>query len=220
MSTVAHPASESRRAVVSRAATALLSETGLARVALGVGALHVVDDNFLQPEPGVSARDHLWGGLAQVALFVGLAWAYPRLRAGLRGILAVYVGIFMIVMGAGEAGYYTREGGPSGDDFTGLLTIPAGVLLAGVGLFTLWKSRKGGGFVRRYARRAALTLAFLVTLPLVMFPLGRGVRHHPLGARLRADAPARRARTRRSRSPRATDCGSTAGSCRRRTVRR
>ena len=49
-----------------------------------------------------------------------LAWAYPRLRAGLRGILAVYVGIFMIVMGAGEAGYYTREDGPSGDDFTGL----------------------------------------------------------------------------------------------------
>ena len=171
MSTVAHPASESRKAFAGRIAAALLTETGLARIALGIGALHVVDDNFLQPEPGVSARDHLWGGLAQVALFVGFAWAYPRLRAGLRGILAVYVGIFMIVMGAGEAGYYTRENGPSGDDFTGLLLIPAGVLLAGVGLFTLWKSRKGGGFVRRYARRTALTLAFLVTLPLVMFPL-------------------------------------------------
>ena len=159
---------------MSRAATALLSETGLARVALGIGALHVVDDNFLQPEPGVSARDHLWGGLVQVALFAGLAWAYPRLRAGLRGILAVYVGIFMIVMGAGEAGYYTRENGPSGDDYTGLLMIPAGALLVGVGVVTLWRSRKGGGFVRRYARRAALTLAFLVTLPLVMFPLAEG----------------------------------------------
>jgi uncharacterized protein len=171
MSTVAHPASESRKAFVSRVAAALRTETALSRVALGVGALHVVDDNFLQPEPGVSARDHLWGGLVQVALFVGLAWAYPRLRAGLRGILAVYFGIFMIVMGAGEAGYYTREDGPSGDDFTGLLMIPAGVLLAGIGVVALWRSRKGGSVVRRYARRVALALAFLVTLPLVMFPL-------------------------------------------------
>ena len=139
-------------------------------MALGVGALHVVDDNFLQTEPGVSARDHLWGGLVQVALLVAFAWGYPRLRPGLRGILAVYVGIFMIVMGAGEAGYYTREDGPSGDDYTGLLMIPAGALLAGIGVVTLWRSRKGGSVVRRYARRLALALAFLVTLPLVMFP--------------------------------------------------
>jgi uncharacterized protein len=173
MSTVAHPAADSTRAAATRVAAALRTEKGLARVALGVGALHVVDDNFLQPEPGVSAGDHLWGGLIQVGLLVVFAWAYPRLRAGLRGILAVYVGLFMVVMGAGEAGYYTRENGPSGDDYTGLLMIPAGVLLAAVGLYTLWRSRKGGSFLRRYARRAALTLAFLVTLPFVMYPLAQ-----------------------------------------------
>ena len=168
MATVAHPAAESRRA----AAAALLTEVGLARVALGIGALHVVDDNFLQPQPGTSAGDHLVGGLIQTAFFVGLAWAYPRLRPGLRGTLAIFVGLFMVVMGAGEAGYYTRENGPSGDDFTGLLAIPAGLLLVGVGLVTLWRSRKGGGLIRRYARRAALTLAFLVGLFFVLYPLG------------------------------------------------
>ena len=120
-----------------RWARAIRTETGLARVALGVGALHVVDDNFVQPQPGTSAADHLGGGLVQAAFFVLLAWAYPRLRPGARGTLAIFVGLFMVVIGAGEAGYYARESGPSGDDYTGLLAIPAGVLLVGVGVLLM-----------------------------------------------------------------------------------
>jgi uncharacterized protein len=170
VSTVAHPSAESKRAAAAGAAAALLTETGLARIALGIGALHVVDDNFLQPQPGTSAGDHLVGGLIQTAFFVSFAWAYPRLRPGLRGTLAIFVGLFMVVMGAGEAGYYTRENGPSGDDYTGLLAIPAGVLLVGVGLFTLWRSRKGGSLIRRYARRAALALGLLIGLYFVLYP--------------------------------------------------
>jgi alpha/beta superfamily hydrolase len=170
VSTVAHPSAESRRAAATRLAAALLTETGLARIALGIGALHVVDDNFLQPQPGTSAGDHLVGGLIQTAFFVSLAWAYPRLRPGLRGTLAIFVGLFMVVMGAGEAGYYTRENGPSGDDYTGLLAIPAGLLLVGIGLFTLWTSRKGGSLIRRYARRAALALGLLIGLYVVLYP--------------------------------------------------
>ena len=170
MSTVAHPSAESRRAAATRVAAALLTETRLARIALGIGALHVVDDTFLQPQPGTSAGDHLVGGLIQTAFFVSLAWAYPRLRPGLRGTLAIFVGLFMVVMGAGEAGYYTRENGPSGDDYTGLLAIPAGLLLVGIGLFTLWTSRKGGSLIRRYARRAALALGLLIGLYVVLYP--------------------------------------------------
>ena len=64
-------------------------------MALGVAAVHVVDDNFLQPQPGTSAGDHSVGGLIQTAFFVGLAWAYPRLRPGLRGTLAIFVGLFI-----------------------------------------------------------------------------------------------------------------------------
>ena len=170
MSTLAQTFSESRRAAATRVAAALVTETGLARIALGIGALHVVDDNLLQPQPGTSAGDHLVGGLIQAAFFASFAWAYPHLRPGLRGTLAIFVGLLMVVMGAGEAGYYTRENGPSGDDYTGLLAIPAGLLLVGVGVLTLWRSRKGGSPVWRYARRAALTLAFLVGLYVVLYP--------------------------------------------------
>jgi fermentation-respiration switch protein FrsA (DUF1100 family) len=163
------PLTESSRAA--RVSAALRSEAGLARLALGIAAIHVVDDNFLQPQPGTSAADHLAGGLAQAGLVVFFAWAYPRLRPGVRGTLAILVGLFTIVMGVGEAGYYTRENGPSGDDYTGLLVIPAGVLLVGIGIVTLWRSRKGGSVVRRYLRRALLTVAFLLVAYLVVYPV-------------------------------------------------
>ena len=74
MSTVVHPASESRTTLAGRAVAALRTETALARVALGLGALHVVDDNFLQPEPGVPALAHLCGGLIEAGLLVAFAW--------------------------------------------------------------------------------------------------------------------------------------------------
>ena len=74
-------------------------------------------------------------------------------------------------MGVGEAGYYTRENGPSGDDYTGLLAIPAGFLLIGIGLMTLWKSRKGGSVVRRYLRRALLAVSFLLGAYVVVYPV-------------------------------------------------
>jgi uncharacterized protein len=156
---------------VARIRAALLTESGLARLALGIAVLHVVDDNFLQPQPGTSAMDHLVGGLVQVGALILFAWAYPRLRPGLRGILAIFVGLFAIVMGAGEAGYYAREDGPSGDDYTGLLAIPAGAVLVAVGVVTLWRSRKGGSTLRRYVRRGLLAVGFLLATYLIVYPV-------------------------------------------------
>ena len=89
----------------------------------------------------------------------------------MRGTLAIAVGLFTVVMGVGEAGYYTRENGPSGDDYTGLLAIPAGFLLIGIGLVTLWRSRKGGSVVRRYVRRTLLAVGFLLGAYLVVYPV-------------------------------------------------
>jgi hypothetical protein len=46
--------------------------------------VHVLDDNFVQPQPGTSAGDHVVSGLVRLAV-LGLAmWAYPRLRGGRR----------------------------------------------------------------------------------------------------------------------------------------
>jgi hypothetical protein len=146
-------------------------EVALARLALGAVALHVVDDNFLQPQPGTSAADHPLSGLVPLALLVGAGLLYGRLRAGLRATIALTLGV-LGVLGGVEAVYYSRAVGPSGDDFTGWLSLAAGLLLVGLGAATLWRSRRTDDRPwRRYARRSLLTIGGLVVASQVMFPV-------------------------------------------------
>jgi hypothetical protein len=71
--------------------------------------LHVADDNFLHPADGVSATDHLASGLVPLGLLGFAAAAYPRVRAGPRGLIALSVALVGLVVGLIEAGYHTRD---------------------------------------------------------------------------------------------------------------
>jgi len=133
-----------------------LDERALVLLGAALVALHVADDRFLQPPAGTSATDHLAGGLVPMALLAAAAWCHGRARAGWRGLIALSAGVFGAVIGALEAGYYSVAIGPTGDDFTGLLAIPAGLLLVGVGAATLWRSRRRDGSLRRRVLRRAL----------------------------------------------------------------
>ena len=143
-------------------------ETILFLVAIALIALHVLDDNFLQPQPGTSPGDHLVSGLVPLALLGLAAWAHPRLRGSRRSALALTFGVLGIAGGI-EGYYYAREVGASGDDFTGLLSFAAGVLLLGLGAVTLWRTRRTEGSLWwRYPRRALLGLAGLVVALMVV----------------------------------------------------
>ena len=80
--------------------TSVLTETTIVRFAMGLVALHIVDDNYLQPEPGTSAGDHLASGLVPVAILVGLAALAPRLRDGVRAWLSMTLGALALFIGA------------------------------------------------------------------------------------------------------------------------
>ena len=122
--------------------------------------------------------------LAALAL---AAWAYPRLRGGRRGALALVTGMLGIVAGI-EAVRYTIQVGASGDDYTGLLSIPAGLALLGLGAVTLWRTRrKDDGHARRYLRRSLLGAAGAVVALLVVAPLSASYLYSHLG---RAVVPA------------------------------
>ena len=156
----------------SRSAVAgFVTEQRLALASIGLVGLHVVDDNFLQPEPGMSPVDHLPGGLGLLALVAAGAWAYPRVRAGARAAIALLAGFLGLLAGT-EAVYYTISASPSGDDFTGLLSVVAGFVLLGVGVATLWRARRtNDSRRRRYARRGLETLGAVATAFLILVPM-------------------------------------------------
>ena len=170
--TIAHPTPAERgRAVAARVVAVLRTETGLARVALGALALHTVDDAFLQPNAGTSATDHLAGGLIPTALLLGTAWAYPRLRAGVRAALAFLFAFFGLLSSV-EGFYYASEVGASGDDYSSLLAAPAAFVLIGVGAAALWKSRRTDDALWwRYPRRLLVTGGALVVVAVFALPL-------------------------------------------------
>ena len=155
-----------------RARWRLGDERSLFLLGAALVALHVIDDRFLQPAAGTSAADHLVSGLVPIALLAAAAWGHARARAGWRGVLALAVGMFGAGIGAIEAGYYSTAIGPSGDDFTGLLAIPAGLLLLGVGVVILWRSRRrDGSMLRRVVRRTLLVVASALAAFFVVQPV-------------------------------------------------
>ena len=159
--------------VASRSRWLPRDERSLFLLGTAVVALHVLDDTLLQPPAGTTAADHLVGALVPTALLAAAAWRFGRVRAGWRAVLALSVGVFGIGIGMIEAGYYTTAVGPSGDDFTGLLAIPAGALLVGLGLWRLWQSRRRTGPLwRRLVRRSmhvvvAVLAAYFVVQPVL-----------------------------------------------------
>jgi dienelactone hydrolase len=144
--------------------------TTIFRTAVGVIALHVADDNFIHPEPGTSIGEHLVSGLVPLALLGLAAWAHPRIRGGLQGLLAVVLGILGIVGGVEALHYMGTD-----DDLTGYLSVPAGAVLIGLGAVTLWRTRRvTGNRPWRYSRRLLMAFGALVGAMVVILPIGLG----------------------------------------------
>jgi hypothetical protein len=151
-------------------------ESSAVRAAVAVLALHIIDDNYLQPEPGTRPAGHITSGLVPLAVLAAVALAYPFLRGGARTAVVMTVGALGVAFGI-PAVYYLTHGGPSGDDFSGLAALATGLLLLLYGPWPMWAARRSGGsWRRRYARRAGIVAATpLVAIAIiwfVVFPIG------------------------------------------------
>jgi fermentation-respiration switch protein FrsA (DUF1100 family) len=131
-------------------------------------ALHAIVDSFIAPEPGTGASDHLMRGLVSLAVLALAVAVYPRLPAGGRAGLAGVFGA-LALEGAILAIADARAVGARGEDWTGFLLVPVGVVLLVQAALLLWRSRKPGRF--RWLRRAGIALATIVVLYWTVVPI-------------------------------------------------
>ena len=132
-----------------------------------LAAVHTVLDTFVLSEPGTHWNDHLLAGSVSLALLAIGVVAYPRLRDGGRATISLVLGVLMLE-GAALAVADAGEGGPNGDDWTGFLLAPAGVVLFVLGVRLLWRSRRRTG--HRFRRRALLVVAAALAAYWVVVP--------------------------------------------------
>jgi len=149
--------------------------------ATAIIAVHASLDSFVAPEPGTGPEDHLLRGSVSLALLALAAAVYPRVAAGIRAAVAATLGA-LALEGAGLAIADARAVGARGEDWTGFLLLPVGLLLLGLAVVLLWRSRKRGRL--RYLRRGAIVIATIVGTYVLVVPLGMGIlaTHRPRAA--------------------------------------
>ena len=155
------------RTVLARVAAFARSEYGLVVAALAAVGVHIVDENYIQPNPGTSAADHLASGLVPLAVLAAVGLLYPHVRAGARATLAMTFGALAVAVGIPSM-YYLLNGDASGDHYTGPLAILGGVVLLLAGPVILWRARRQvGSRSRRYALRTVTAVSTLVLMPVL-----------------------------------------------------
>ncbi len=140
--------------------------------ATAVLALHVAVDSFIAPEPGTAPGDHLLRGAASLAVLIIGAAVYGRLPAGGRAGLAAVLGV-LALEGAALAVADARGVGARGEDWTGFLLCPSGVVLVGSAAILLWRSRKPGRL--RHVRRASIVVAVTLAAYWLVVPVAIAV---------------------------------------------
>ena len=149
--------------------------------ATAVIALHALVDSFLAPEAGTDAGNHVLRGTATLVAIAAAALIHPRLPAGCRALLALVFGV-LALEGAALAIADARAVGARGEDWTGFLLLPVGVVLVGAAAVLLWRSRKPGRF--RYLRRAGIAVLAVVGAYWLVTPVAVAIlaTHRPRAA--------------------------------------
>ena len=161
--------------------------------ATSVLALHAAVDSFIAPEPGTGAGDHLLRGAATLAVLIVAAFVYARVRAGARAAIAAVLGA-LALEGAVLAIADARAGGARGEDWTGFLLGPVGLVLLALAAVLIWRSRKPGRL--RWLRRGAIGFVTIVAAYWLVVPVAMAIlsTHRPRAAvdDVNLDAPTSR----------------------------
>src|SRR3954467_14549041 len=162
---------------VASAVRARSAEALVFSVAAVVALLHALDDAFLLPGGGVPLTQHaLAASIALVASVLAVV-RFPSLRPGVRAAVAFTFGVLAVGTGGRHAFHVVNEGGTTPNDVTGALALAAGVVLVGLAAWIPFRHRGEGASTpqRRWLGRALPVPAGLVSLVMVLGPIGLGV---------------------------------------------
>jgi uncharacterized protein len=167
--------------------TAQLAFTG----GTAVLAAHVLVSAFITPRPGTTSSDHIVSALVPLALVGLAAWLFPRLTPVWQAGMSLVLGVITLVGGA-----VALNGGRGLSGWTGVLLVPAGMALVGLGVWLLWKGRRRDGHrvLRALVLAVAIVLgAYIIVLPISMaiIATNRPVKSVPAGAAADLGRPAR-----------------------------
>lgn len=132
--------------------------------------VHAIVDTQVAPQQGTGFVDNLGPLFGPIVVLAVAAFAYPRLRPGLRAALAALLaGLGLEAAAIGLADLGRTFARPS--DITGLLLAPVAATLLVQSVLLLWQNRTAGRY--RYLRRAAIAAAaavgcFWLAVPLAM----------------------------------------------------
>ena len=132
-------------------------------------AVNIVVASLVVVRPGARLADHVYEVAVPLAILAAASLLYPRLRPGVRGAMALFVGVLALT-GAGLVVAEAAQTGFRAVHVVGFFLIAAGATFIWLGGSALIRSRKPGRL--RYARRAAWVVVTLLAAYWVVLPLG------------------------------------------------
>ena len=161
---------------VRAAAGRATGSTRVFAVATLVGLLHGLDDAFFSRQPGVDFGQHALAAVVATVVALGGIAAFPRLRPGLRAVLALLFGVLATVNGAQHA-LHAATNELARSDVTGIAALVAGVVLLLLAAAIPFLHRGDGARTarRRWANRAVAVVGSALLVIVVVMPLGMGI---------------------------------------------
>ncbi len=144
--------------------------------ALGAAVLHALDDAFLHRQHGVDLGQHALAGILAIVLGALALYAFPRVRPGLRAMLALGLGVPALVNGALHVAHIGLDA-PARSDLTGVLATVAGLVLIGLAAWIPWGHRGARATTpaARWRNRAIAVPAAAATTLLLVVPVAVGI---------------------------------------------
>ena len=151
-------------------------ETIVFWAATGVALLHALDDAFLNRQPGVPLGQHALAALIALAAGAGAMIAFPRLRPGLRALLAFVFGALSVANGAQHVLHIAADE-LEGSDVTGVAAVVAGAILLLLALAIPLRHRGEGAETRgrRWANRVIAIVGAALIVVFCVAPLAGGI---------------------------------------------